>query len=64
MKRGQKFSMKIDYHDYKQGDVIEFVGNKRSSSGMLSVFKNQNGLIFKTYAIWVDKFLTNYTNVL
>jgi hypothetical protein len=42
--------------------VIEFVGNKRSSSGMLSVFKNQNGLIFKTYAIWVDKFLTN-TNV-
>jgi hypothetical protein len=54
--------MKVDYHDYKRGDVIEFVGNKRSSSGMLSVFKNQNGLVFKTYAIWVDKFLTN-TNV-
>jgi hypothetical protein len=69
MKKGQKFIMKIDkYYGkdnlLKQGDVIEFVGNKRSSTGMLSVFKNQNGLVFKTYAIWVDKFLTDYTNVL
>jgi hypothetical protein len=30
----------------------------------LSVFKNQNGLVFKTYTLWVDKFLTDYTNVL
>ena len=69
MKKGQKFIMKIDkYYGkdnlLKQGDVIEFVGNKRSSTGMLSVFKNQNGLVFKTYAISMDKFLTDYTNVL
>jgi hypothetical protein len=49
MKKGQKFIMKIDkYYGkdnlLKQGDVIEFVGNKRSSTGMLSVFKNQNEL--------------------
>jgi hypothetical protein len=69
MKKGQKFIMKIDKHygkdnSLKQGDVIEFVGNKGSSTGMLSVFKNQNGLVFKTYTLWVDKFLTDYTNVL
>jgi hypothetical protein len=69
MEKGQKFIMKIDkYYGkdnlLKQGDVIEFVGNKRSSTGMLSVFKNQNGLVFKTYAISMDKFLTDYTNVL
>ncbi len=61
--------MKIDKHYgkdnlLKQGDVIEFVGNKRSSTGILSVFKNQNGLVFKTYTLSVDKFLTDYTNVL
>jgi hypothetical protein len=69
MKKGLKFIMKIDKHYgkdnlLKQGDVIEFVGNKRSSTGILSVFKNQNGLVFKTYAISMDKFLTDYTNVL
>ena len=61
--------MKIDKYCGKDnllkiGDVIEFVGNKRSSTGILSVFKNQNELVFKTYAIFVDKFLTDYTNVL
>jgi hypothetical protein len=66
MTKGQKFTMKIDKHYGKDnllkiGDVIEFVGNKRTSTGMMSIFKNQNGLTFKTYTLWVDKFLTDYT---
>jgi len=61
MKKGQKFIMKIDKHygkdnSLKQGDVIEFVGNKRSSTGILSVFKNQNGLVFKTYTYGLINF--------
>lgn len=68
MDKGQKFIMKNDYHfgrngGFKKDDIIEYVGRKRSSSGMFSVFKNQDEIILKTYEIWVNKFLQNYTNI-
>jgi hypothetical protein len=68
IKKGQKFVMKLDKYFsksvFKTGDIIEYIGNKRSTTGMLSIFVNQNGVKLKIYTIWVDKFLENYTNVL
>lgn len=69
MKKGQKYIMKIDKPfgrngGFKSGDIIEYTGNKKSSTGTLSTFVNQNGVVLKTYTIWVDKFLDDYTNVL
>ncbi len=69
MKKGQKYIMKIDKlfgrnGGFKSGDIIEYTGNKKSSTGILSTFVNQNGVVLKTYTIWVDKFLDDYTNVL
>ena len=69
MKKGQKFVMKLDKHfgrngGFKIGDIIEYTGNKKSSTGMLSTFVNQNGIVLKTYTLCIDKFLADHTNVL
>lgn len=69
MEKGQKYLMKIDKNfgrngGFKSGDTIEYIGNRKSSTGMLSIFVNQNGVVLKTYTIWVDKFIEDYTNVL
>ncbi len=46
--------MKINKHfcrndGFKQGDITEYFGKKRITTGMPSIFKNQNNIILKKY---------------
>lgn len=60
-KKGQKFTLNIDYRDFKKDDIIEYVGKRRSTTGMLCIFKNQNSVILKTFEMWHSQFLNNCT---
>jgi len=61
--KGDKFIMKVDKpfasvgSGFKTGDTIEYLGSFKSPDGLIAKFKNQDGVILKTYEKFSEKFV-------